>query len=156
MVMLLKNHQLHCLVLGIEENSETKPQGHFMSQSMYESSKRKHPGDLYHLDPRPSEYRRQFSENLEQQTSLFVRKLQTINKKKLSMWETLIKVTCEDLVLCEDDKLYYKYLVRNFERCLADAVGNIFKNSFSGQVTQKHGYRSFAFVLLHQFVKMMF
>ena len=66
---------------------------------MYEYSKRKHPGNLYHRDPRPSEYRRQFSENLEQHTSLFVRKLQTINKDKLSMWETLIKVTHEDFVL---------------------------------------------------------
>ena len=89
---------------------------------------------MYHWDPRPSEYRRQFSENLEQHTSLFVRKLQTINKDKLSMWETLIKVTYEDFVLDDDDKLYYKYLVRNFESCLADNVANIFENSFSGQV----------------------
>ena len=34
MVMLLKKHQLHCLVLGIKEKSETKPQGNFMSQCM--------------------------------------------------------------------------------------------------------------------------
>ena len=104
---------------------------------MYESSKRKHPRDLYHRDPRPSEYRRQFSENLEQHTSLFVRKLQTINKDKLSMWETLIKVTYEDFVLDDDDdddKLYNKYLVKNFGSCLADNVANIFENSFSGQV----------------------
>ena len=80
---------------------------------------------MYHWDPRPSEYRRQFSENLEQHTSLFVRKLQTINKDK---------VAYEDFVLNDDDKLYYKYLVRNFESCLADNVANIFENSFSGQV----------------------
>ena len=51
------------------------------------------------------------------------------------MWETLIKVTYEDFVPDDDDddKLYYKYLVRNFESCLAD-VANIFENSFSGQV----------------------
>ena len=67
-------------------------------------------------------------------TSLFVRKLQAINKDKLLMWETLIEVTYEDFVLDDDDKLYYKYLVRNFESCLADNVANIFENSFSGQV----------------------
>ena len=50
------------------------------------------------------------------------------------MWETLIKVTYEDFVLDDDDKLYYQYLVRNFESCLADNVANIFENSFSGQV----------------------
>ena len=51
------------------------------------------------------------------------------------MWETLIKVTYEDFALDDDDnKLYYKYLLRNFESCLADNVANIFKNSFSGQV----------------------
>ena len=43
-----------------------------LHESMYESSKQKHPGDLYHWDPRPSEYRRQFSENLEQHTSLMI------------------------------------------------------------------------------------
>ena len=37
-------------------------------------------------------------------------------------------------MLNDDDKLYYKYLVRNFESCLADNVANIFENSFSGQV----------------------
>ena len=105
-----------------------------LHESIYESSKRKHHGDLYHWDPRPSEYRRQFSENLEQHTSLFVRKLQTINKDKLSMWETLTKVTYEDFALDDDDKLYCKYLVRNFESCLADNIANIFENSFSGQV----------------------
>ena len=36
-------------------------------------------------------------------------------------------------MLDDDDKLYYKYLVRNFEGCFADNV-NIFENSFSGQV----------------------
>ena len=50
------------------------------------------------------------------------------------MWETLIKVTYEDFLLDDDDKLYYKYLVRNFESCLADNVVNIFKNSFPEQV----------------------
>ena len=79
-----------------------------LHESMYESSKRKHPGDLYHWDPRPSEYRRQFSENLEKHTPLFVRKLQAINKDKLSMWEKLMKVTYKDFVLHDDDKLYYK------------------------------------------------
>ena len=69
------------------------------------------------------------------------------------MWETLIKVTYEDSVLDDDDKLYYKYLVRNFESCLADNVGNTFENSFLGKylkprnkVTQKHGYRSVVFI----------
>ena len=122
--MLLKKHQLHCVVLGTKEKSETKPH-----EPMDESSKRKYPGDLFHWHPRPREYRRQFSENLEQHTSLFVRKLQTINKDKLSMWEMLMKVTYEDFVLDDVDKLYYKYLVRN---CLADNVANIFENSFSG------------------------
>ena len=75
---------------------------------MYESSKQKYPDDLYHWDPRPSEYRRQFSENLEKHTPLFVRKLQAINKDKLSMWEKLMKVTYKDFVLHDDDKLYYK------------------------------------------------
>ena len=102
-----------------------------LHESMYESSKQKHPGDS-----RPSEYRRPFSENLEQHTFLFARKLQTINKNKLSMWETLIKVTYEDFVLDDDDKLYYKYLVRNFESCLAGNVANIFETSFSGQGTK--------------------
>ena len=78
--MALKKHQHHCVVLEIKEKSETKPH-----ESKYESSKRKYPGGLYHWHPRPSEYRRQLSENLEQHTSLFVRKLQTINKDKLSM-----------------------------------------------------------------------
>ena len=99
-------------------------------ESIYESSKQKHLGDLYHWDPRPSEDRRQFSENLEQQISFFVRKLQATNKNKLSMWEALIKVTYEDFVLDDDDKLYYKYLVKNFESCLADNV----VNSFFGEV----------------------
>ena len=101
---------------------------------MYESSKRKHPGDLYHWDPRPSEYRRQFSENLEQDIFLFVRKLETIKKDKLSMWETLINATYENFVFDDDDKRCYKYLVRNFESCLADNVANILENRFSGQV----------------------
>ena len=39
---------------------------------MYESSKQKHSGDLYHWNPSPSEYRREFSENLEQHTSLII------------------------------------------------------------------------------------
>ena len=34
----------------------------------------------------------------------------------------------------DDDKLYYKYLVRSFESCLADNVANIFENSFFGPV----------------------
>ena len=97
-----------------------------LHESMYESGKQKHPDDLHHWDPRSSEHRRQFNENLEQQTSLFVRELQTINTDKRSLWETLIKVTYEDFVLDDDDKLYYKYLVRNFESCLADNVANIF------------------------------
>ena len=66
-------------------------------------------------------------------------------------------------MLDDDNKLYYKYLVRNFESCPADNVANIVENSFSGQVpgtkeqiTQKHGYRSVVFVLQHQFVKMLF
>ena len=101
-----------------------------LHESMYESSNRKHPGDLYHWDPR--EYRRQFSENLQQYTSLFVRKLQTINKDKLSRRETLIKLMHEDFVLDDEDKLYYKYLVRNFESCLAVNVANIFENILSG------------------------
>ena len=106
-----------------------------LDESIYESSKRKHTDDLYHWDPRPSEYKRQFSENLEQHTSLFVRKLQTINKDKLSMWETLMKVTYDNFVHDDDDeKLYYKYLVRNFEICLADNIANISENSFSGQL----------------------
>ena len=53
--------------------------------------------------------------------------------------------------------------MRNFESCPADNVANIVENRFSGQVpgtkeqiTQKHGYRSVAFVLQHQFVKMLF
>ena len=29
-----------------------------------------------------------------------------------------MKVTYKDFVLHDDDKLYYKYLVRNFESCL--------------------------------------
>ena len=82
----------------------------------------------------PSEYRRRFSESLEQHASLFVRKLQTINKDKLSMWEMLIKVMYEDFELDDDDKLFHNYLVRNFERCLADNVASIFENSFPGQV----------------------
>ena len=57
-----------------------------------------------------------------------------MNKDKLSMWETLIKVMYEDFVLDYDDKLYHKYLVRNYESWLADNVANIFENSFSGQV----------------------
>ena len=40
----------------------------------------------------------------------------------------------EDFVLDEEDKLYYKYLVRNFESCLAFNVVNIFGNILSGQV----------------------
>ena len=47
----------------------------------------------------------------------------------------LIKITHEDFVLDDDDKLYYKYLVRNFESSLADNVANIFENSFSGKVS---------------------
>ena len=130
MVLLYKKHQRYCLALGIKEKSETK-----LHESIYESSKRKHHGDLYHCDPRPSEYKRQFRENLEQHTSLFVRKLQTINKDKVSMWKTFIKVTYEDFVLDDDDeKLYYKYLVKNFESCLTGNVANIFEKSFSGQV----------------------
>ena len=39
MVMLLKKHQLHCLVLGIKEKSETKPQGNFLSKCMNPVSK---------------------------------------------------------------------------------------------------------------------
>ena len=50
------------------------------------------------------------------------------------MCETLIKVTYEDFVLDDDDKLYNKYLVIHFESGLADIVANIFENSFSGQV----------------------
>ena len=51
------------------------------------------------------------------------------------MWETLIKVMYGDFVL-DDDKLYFKYLERNFESCLADNVANVFENSFSGQVPE--------------------
>ena len=50
------------------------------------------------------------------------------------MWETLINVTYENFVLDDDDKLYCKYLVRNFESCPADNVANIFENRFSRQV----------------------
>ena len=52
------------------------------------------------------------------------------------MWETLIKVRYEEFVFDDDEKLYYKYLVKHFESCLADNVANIFENSFSGQVTR--------------------
>ena len=54
------------------------------------------------------------------------------------MLETHIKVRYEEFVLDDDEKLYYKYLVKHFERCLADNdnVANIFGNSFSGQVTR--------------------
>ena len=90
-----EKHQLHCLVLGIKEKSETKPQENFMSQFMNPVSE---------------------------------------NKDKFSMWETLMKVTYEDFMLDDDDKLYYKYLVRHFKSCLHDNVANIFENSFSGQV----------------------
>ena len=38
------------------------------------------------------------------------------------------------LFIDDDDKLYYKYLVKNFESCLAHNVANIFENSFSGEV----------------------
>ena len=50
------------------------------------------------------------------------------------MQETLIKVTYKDFVLDDDNKLYYKYLERTCECCLADNVANIFENNFSGQV----------------------
>ena len=73
-----------------------------LHESMYESSNRKR--DLYHWDSRQSQYRRQFSENLEQHTFLFVRKLKTINKDKFSMWEMLVKVTYKGFVLDDSDK----------------------------------------------------
>ena len=73
-----------------------------LHESVYESSKRKR--DLYNWDSRQRQYRRQFSENLEQHTFLFVRKLKTINKDKLSMWEMLVKVIYQGFVLDDNDK----------------------------------------------------
>ena len=98
-------------------------------------SKQQKPDNLYYWDPRPKEF--QIKNNVEHFNS-FICNLQCINNlnrgNKLSMWQTLFKITYKDFSLEEEDIDYYSSQVTIFETCLEGNISKVLKDHVSGQV----------------------
>ena len=83
------------------------------------SSKRQRSDELYKWDPRPEECR----DNIDVSTaSRFVVQLQaaSLSTDRLSMSETLSKVSYEDFELSAVDVAYYKKLTETFQKCFSE------------------------------------
>ena len=85
-----------------------------LHQATYKSSKRK-VNELYNWDPRPPEFRKKVNDEA---LNRFVQTLQSIDKDKISMWQTIFKIQYSDFELTGDDIICYKMLVENFETSL--------------------------------------
>ena len=77
-------------------------------------SKRK-VNELYNWDPRPPELRKKVND---QALNRFVQTLRSIDKDKISMWQTIFKIQYSDFELTGADIICYKMLVENFETSL--------------------------------------
>jgi hypothetical protein len=88
-----------------------------LHQTIYSTNKRWKPDKMYNWDPRPLEYQ---NVNCESVTH-FVTDLQLIssqNSQNQSMWETLLQIKYDDFHLSNEDTIYYRELVQNFEESL--------------------------------------
>ena len=90
---------------------------------------------MYYWDPRPKEF--QIKNNVEHFNS-FICNLQCINNlnrgNKLSMWQTLFKITYKDFSLEEEDIDYYSSQVTIFENCLEGNISKFLKDHVLRQV----------------------
>ena len=89
---------------------------------------------MYYWDPRPKEF--QIKNHVEQVNS-FICNLQHNNVNggnKLSMWQTLFKITYKDFSLDGEDIDYYRSQVTVFENCLEGNISKFLKDQVSGQV----------------------
>ena len=99
--VLLRNYLLQCHAHGTRARNEKKTPKQ-LHNNEYKSSKRQMENDLYYWNPRPKEF--QIKNNVEQFNS-FICSLQGISNvnggNKLSMWQTLFKITYKDFSLEE-------------------------------------------------------
>ena len=98
------------------------------------SSKRQKSDELYKWDPRPEEFRGNIDVSV---VSRFVVQLQAASSStdRLSMWETLLKVSDGDFELSAEDVVYYNNLTETFQQCFKENNIKILGNAVEcGQI----------------------
>ena len=126
---------MHILPVSEEQRKEKKKNPQKLHHTEYDSSSKRHKSDeLFKWDLRPEEFRG----NVDVSTvSRFVVQFQAASSStdRLSMWETLLKVSYEDFELSAEDVVYYKNLTETFQQLFTENNIKILGNAVEcGQI----------------------